>query len=288
MIRFPRTLGGVIPVLVVIWTVSGPPAAADKKEPVWKPVLSAEDSKELVARAKSIVQREISNLNPGARDFKKRLRKIHTTAVFLAVYVQADPQIGKDRTLAALRDTAVQLSQKVGDKPDVAAAKKLADDLGDPKPGIKTKVGAVSLRHFVGKRDRLMYAFRTVQLGGDGIDPQLQDSDALKGERGNGVEKKIQALAAEALSPEALKKQSEELSLMASKVAAISQLVLDWTPNVKKEGRRTPQKWSGFARDMRKAALELATIAKKGTPKEVRAKAGKLNAVCTKCHTIFK
>jgi hypothetical protein len=288
MSSFLHLVGGITLLSAVCWTLSVPSLAAAKKEPVWKPLLSEEDTRELMLRARSMIQRELSDLNPQARDYRGRLKKIHATAVFLAAYAQATPKIAKDKTLAALRDTALQLSQKVGEQPDLAGAKKLAEELGDQKGDAKTKLGAVALYKFVGKREQLMYAFRTRQRGGDGIDPQLQDSKRLKADGGNGVEKKIQALAKRALSKEALKKQSEELTLLAFKVAAVAQLVLDWTPNVKGEGKKSPRSWAGNARELRTRALELAAAAKKGTPKDVKDKAGKLNAVCNKCHTVFK
>ena len=75
---------------------------------------------------------------------------------------------------------------------------------------------------------------------------------------------------------------------MAYKTAAIAQLAQDWTPNVKEEGKKGPKDWLQRSQDMRKFALELAEVAGKGDPQQLRAVARKLDATCDGCHKIYK
>src|SRR5262249_10132311 len=117
----------------------------------------------------------------------------------------------------------------------------------------------------------------------------LRSTPFLRMKSGDGIEKKIEDLGEKELKADELKKQSEELVLMAYKVAAVAQSAVDWAEKIEVQGGdKTQKNWLQWSQEMRKHALELATAAKGGKPAAVYAAAGKLDATCTRCHKVFK
>jgi cytochrome c556 len=281
---------GVALTALGLGTLESAGQAARGKNLVWQPIVSKDAHEELVARCNSIFQRELPNLNQlSARERRKRLKTLRATALFLAALAQSTPEIARDRGLATLRDVALKLYAALDpSNPNLQAANQLTNGLPRPKADPKARLGPVPLTGVTNDREEIMYVFRLRVKGGHGIDPQLQNSPKLRGKGGDGIEEKIKEMTERPLKAQELKQQSEELALLAYKVAAVAQFAEDWTPNIQDAGKKTQKAWRGFSQDMRKFALDLANAAAKGTPQQVNAAAGKLNAVCNRCHGIFK
>jgi hypothetical protein len=275
--------------LGVCFLCSGDSAAQKKNNGAWQVIVPKDENEELVARALSILQKEIGALNPRKpKDLRTSLKRIRATALSLAALTQSGAAIAKDQKLATLRDIALQLNTTAGKK-DINGLKKLAGGLPVQKADPKAKLGPVPLRDAVAEPDNFMTVFRLRMHGGEGLDNDLRSTPDLRLEAGNGIEKKIQSLAEDALKPADLKKQADELVLLAYKTATVAQSALDWGPNIVNAGaKKNQENWLKWAEEMRKHALELAAAAKKGNANAVFAAAGKLDATCARCHKVFK
>jgi hypothetical protein len=282
-----------------VWTVAGimltlgiglffsEGSAGQQKKAAWQPILPKEEYDELVARALSSIQKDMTDIKMlEGKPLKQRLRKVKATGLLIAAFVQSNGAIAKDRKLATLRDAALDLSKAAG-AGNVAAVVGAANALPPQNVNANAKLGPMGLRGFAKDPDDIMWAMRRMAKGGDGLDPDLQSNLRLKGAL-NGVEEKIRELAKKKLTDDKMKKEAEELSLMAYKVAVIGQLSEDWTPKVKNRGKKNQENWATYSSEMRKLALDLAMVAKKGDAKKVFEAAEKLNTNCSACHAIFK
>jgi hypothetical protein len=281
-------VASVLFALAICFLSGGDSSAQKKKNQVWQPILPKAEYDELVARALSGLQKDISDINTLERkELRKRLKKLRATAVLIAALAQSNAGITKDRMLATLRDAALDLNA-AAKKADVAAVVKAAKALPPEKANPAAKLGAVPLGGLLADREDMMTPMNRKAKGGDGLDPDLQTNIRLKGAL-NGIEDKIIQLAKKKLTAAQMKKEAEELSLMAYKVAIIGQFAEDYTPNVKNGGgKKTPESWANWSREMRTLALELAKVAKKGDAAKVQMAADKLNTNCHDCHTAFK
>jgi hypothetical protein len=281
-------LASVLFALAICFLSGGGSSAQKKNNQVWQPILPKAEYDELVARAFSSIQKDVSGINQLAgKELKQRLKKLRATGVLIAALVQSNAGITKDRKLATLRDAALDLNA-AAKKADVAAVVKAANALPPENANPMAKLGAVPLRGVLADREDMMTPMNRKAKGGDGLDPDLQSNLRLKGAL-NGIEEKIIQLAKKKLNAAQMKKEAEELSLMAYKVAVIGQFAEDFTPNVKNGGgKKTPENWAKWSREMRTLALELAKVAKKGDAAKVFKAADKLNTNCHDCHGAFK
>jgi hypothetical protein len=281
-------VAGILLAFGICFFSGGDSAAQKKNNQVWQPILPKEEYDELVARVLSGLQKDIADINMiDGKKLKQRLKKLRATGILIATLVQSNGGIAKDPSLATLRDAALDLNA-AAKAANVAAVVKAANALPPPKANPKAKLAAVPLRGTVADKEDMMTPMKVKGKGGDGLDPDLQSNFRLKGAL-NGVEEKIRELAKKKLPAAQMKKQAEELSLMAYKVAAIAQCAEDYTPRVRnKGGKKTPQNWARWSGQMRTLALELAKVAKKEDAAKVFAVAGKLNTNCNACHGVFK
>jgi cytochrome c556 len=83
-------------------------------------------------------------------------------------------------------------------------------------------------------------------------------------------------------------KQSKDIAQMAERAAAIADIAIHKCPVEKKTGDKDPKDWKQWMEDMRDAAQDLAKAAKAQDPAQVKQTAGKLNAACNACHSVFR
>jgi hypothetical protein len=103
----------------------------------------------------------------------------------------------------------------------------------------------------------------------------------------DGIELKLTALGRDLVSDMKLKKESKALEEMAYRIGGIAHFA-EQCPPAKNKGKATKQKWSEFATGMKESVAEFAKAVQTGSPTEVKKMAGKVNANCNNCHSIFK
>jgi hypothetical protein len=101
------------------------------------------------------------------------------------------------------------------------------------------------------------------------------------------IELKIGALAKKAPTAGDLKSQSDALTEMAYRTAAISLYAQEKAP-AKKAGAKDPKDWKQWSEDLTKSSLELAAAIKKGDAKAINTAAKNANAACNNCHGVFR
>jgi hypothetical protein len=271
--HFGRWAGGVaLPVALVLAAGFGV-AGGDKKSP-WKAILPAETYKELVARAQKTLTEKLAT-----KPDDEGLKSAQVAAALIAAYNLSSPAGNKDQANAALKLADLLKTPKT-----YAQAKKLADDLaagkataGNMEPNINA---------YVDDLGDIMIYFKTKEKGGEGLHPSLQSTPPLKGTL-NGVEAKIAALRKKALTPEKMKKERDEIIVLAGRTATIGAITIAYAP-ARKVGQKDPAIWREFSVNMRDAAAELLEAARKDDPAGVQRAADRLDTSCTQCHSIFR
>jgi hypothetical protein len=161
--------------------------------------------------------------------------------------------------------------QKVADalsKGDMAAAKKDAEEIAK---GIEVE----DVMNLMGMRK----AGAKKAVFGIGKEPGEIKPD--------GIEAKITNISKKALPAGQLEKESDALTEMGYRVAAIAEVAKIKAP-AKDEGAKKKADWLTWADSMKKAADELAEAAKDKKPQEVKTAAAKLNSACNNCHGVFR
>jgi hypothetical protein len=98
----------------------------------------------------------------------------------------------------------------------------------------------------------------------------------------DGIELKLNAIGRDAPGQATVDKEAEALEKMAYRIAAIAEVAMHKAPKEK------TKLWKDWAKDLRKAAPELAAAAKSKSPAEIQKAATKINRSCNNCHTEFK
>jgi len=98
----------------------------------------------------------------------------------------------------------------------------------------------------------------------------------------DGIELKLNAIGRDAPGQATVNKEAAALEKMAYQVAAIAEVAIHKPPKDK------AKLWIGWAKDLRKAAPELAKAAKSKSPAEIQKAATLMTKTCTSCHTEFK
>jgi hypothetical protein len=266
---------GVALALAVL-CLSRPGAAGGGKDTGWKEFLDPKDAKELTDRARKTALGALAG-NPDEDAIKKAQANLLT----IAAYARSIKGGAADRR-GATYQSALELARRLGQKGKLAGVRMSLEknffvfDKGDFN-GDLTKLGVDNAA--------LMEHYKTVGKGGDGIHASLQSNIKLKGTQ-NGIEEKIRTLITKKLPQATLEKESEELALLALRVAAVGELVHEFPP--KKTAKANPAEWRDYAVAMRDAGIELAAAARKKDAEAVFKASTKLNGSCSQCHATFR
>ncbi|MBM4070594.1 MAG: hypothetical protein FJ271_16805 [Planctomycetes bacterium] len=189
-----------------------------------------------------------------AKLIEKNARKAKAAALLIAVY----SQIGQEKN-AARRDTALKLIAAI----DTGKGHKdLADTLRKTKGG--GEAGPVAFNKHL-KLEYLMRAFSSTQVGGFGLEKDLEALGEIKGEL-PGAEK-------------------DKALVVAYKTLAIAYLTHSYLPE-QDEGAKTKKAWLELSKQMHKNSLNLVQAINSG--KGISAASDKLATTCTKCHDVFR
>jgi hypothetical protein len=256
---------------------------------VWKPVVPNKEAKDLVKQSLAAIQKETAGLaGLNGKELKIRMNGIRASAIALAAVIQSTPGLAKDRKLATLRDALLTLSQHA-QAYNLITVGGLGAQLGNLKPNPAANLAPVAVRNFLADPEFIMAAMKVKKKGGEGLHPNLHTVPILATLARNGIEEKIKCLRRRKLTNAQMKKEAEQLALLAYKVAALGQLADDWSPNVRQgRGLKNPRNWQRLSKDMRNDAVQLAIAAGQGKPNAVLAAAKRLDDTCTRCHKVFK
>lgn len=188
----------------------------------------------------------------------KHARVLGAGAIVLALTVSWNLFADEKATMDAVDKLAAALA-----KGDAAAAKKEAEGL--KKADLET----------------LMHLFKLRKSHGFGV------GDKPGAITPDGIELKIGGLAKKTLAGD-LKTQSEAITQLAYRTAALAELTLSRCPIEKKKGEKDPKDWEKWTKSMKEGAMELAKAAKDKDAAKVEAAAKKINNNCQQCHGVFR
>jgi hypothetical protein len=103
------------------------------------------------------------------------------------------------------------------------------------------------------------------------------------GPGGEGIEARFVDLGEEGISPEALKKEAQELRRAARINLVLAEVVRGFAPQKPFQGRGRKE-WERDLEAMKKASAGLLKALDSGSPREVRAAAARINDACNSCH----
>ncbi len=199
----------------------------------------------------------------------KNARRLFAGAVILALGIglmttgsggAADDQAGVKESVQKLADAIV--------KGDAAQAKELAAEIAKSNE-------LDEVMNLMGKRNPKA----PKKAFGVGKQPGSITPD--------GIEVKIQNISKRPMPANQLNKESADLTEMAHRVAAISEIAKLKAPE-KNQGAKKVKDWLEWVDAMRKGADDLAEAAKEKKPDAVKTAAAKLNSVCNTCHGTFR
>jgi hypothetical protein len=259
------------------WCLAGAGSAAPEggKETGWKEFLPAKEAQELTKRSLEEAKAALAD-----KPDEEAIKKAQFHLLSIAAYARSTKGGDKDR-LGQAYQHALRVANLLGQKGKLAEARNLLEkgtaDRGS-FDGDLTKTGAVL-------KD-VMDHYKTKGKGGEGVHPSLQSNIKLKGTQ-NGIEEKIRTLVLKKQTPAVLDKESEELALLAYRIAAVAELTYEFTP-AKKVGKKDPADWRQNSLGMRDAAVELAEAAQKKDAEAVFKASNRLNSACSQCHSTFR
>ncbi len=191
----------------------------------------------------------------------KNARKVKAAALLIATYAQLSPDKGPNPPF--VRDTALKLIAAI-DGGNVKAQKDLAGLLTSKGKASSAEPGPVPLQKHL-KLEYVMRVFSSVQVGGFGLEKDLETLGDTKGEL-TGAEK-------------------DKALNLAYKTAALIHLAHSYVPE-QDEGMKTRKNWLAFSGNTHKAVLDLAEAVNTG--KSISAASDKLAGTCVKCHDVFR
>jgi cytochrome c556 len=268
-----RKVGGAALLAALAWLLSGTGGiAGDAKDDTWKPFVTEAAYKELLTRAVRAIQ---SNLDSKDKD---DLTKAQVDAVRVAA-LSLSARDGNAGHLAAVRQRALLAAGLIKEGKDLAKARNvigaLTEAQGQPSKQVPDLSKLLDFAEF-------MNVYRMKSKGGEGIAPALQSSGPLK--KQNGIEEKLRYLVRKKLAPAKLAMESDELALLAYKMAVDGALTATFAAAQKKDQRD----WREYSLAMRDMAAGLAEAAKKADPEAVQKAAVALENSCTQCHRKFR
>jgi hypothetical protein len=194
--------------------------------------------------------------------FRTWIAGLMLAAVFGLIFISGPSAAqGKKKEVdVAVKEIAEEL--KKGNK---AAAKKLADETAKNLDEISD----------------MMHLFRPRNKGGLGV-----GSTPLPNPAKDGIEVMIRDLARDV--PGGIAKQAAGLQEMGYYIAAMGELANAAVGKAQTgSGKKTKKAWSEMSEDMRTLGVAFAKASGKGA-QDIKTAAGRVNANCNKCHSIFK
>jgi hypothetical protein len=236
---------------------------------------------------KNLVEREAKILKDCLKDKveEETLNRAKLAAVMIAALSLSAENGVK---IAVEHDAALQMAKLLQDKDKIPQARRIADLLTSGKlPTPRNGLVVVNMKKlFGGEVLAMMDHLRPKAKGGDGIAASLQTSAPLKGAL-NGIEDKIRALAKKKMTEANMKKSADEMVPFGYRLAVLAEVTDDFAP-ASKAGKKDPKVWHELSVQMRDSALEMAAASKKKDAAAIFDAAGRLEASCTQCHSIFR
>jgi soluble cytochrome b562 len=190
-----------------------------------------------------------------------------TAVLSLAIGFLAAGSGGAADDKADLRATLQKIADAI-EKKDSDQAKKLAEDVAKNND-------LEDVMHLMSKRDPAGKA----KVFGVGKKPGAIQPD--------GIEAKVQNMGKRALPQKQIDKESADLTEMAYRIAAISE-VAHAKPPEKEDAKKKKKDWLEWSADMKKNALALAEAAQAKKPTEIKNAVANLNTTCNTCHGVFR
>jgi hypothetical protein len=100
------------------------------------------------------------------------------------------------------------------------------------------------------------------------------------------IDLKLNKMGKDLLTREELAREAPDLIKMAEVVKATAEVAAFQCPVKVKMGDKDPETWKAYCADMARFAGELSAALKEGDRQTVKAKARKLYATCTGCHSV--
>jgi hypothetical protein len=275
-----RKTGAVVAGLVAgaMLLLAGP-GRTGGKDARWKKFLPGNAYKELVDREVLILQGSLNNPDENSLNRAKL-----ATVMIIGLSRSLEMKLKGE---ASIDPVALAIAKLLNGKGKIAEARKLIDELKNPKGKGDLKVKEVNLQKvFGGDVLAMMDHLRPKAKRGDGLATSLQTSAPLKGAL-NGIEEKVRALAKKKMTEANMKKSADEMVLLGYRLAVLAEVTDDFAPAVK-AGNKDPKAWNEFSVEMRDSALEMAAASKKKDAAAVFDAAGRLEASCIKCHSVFR
>lgn len=205
----------------------------------------------LVKQDAAFIQKTLAK----AKLTEKNARKAKAAALLIAAYAQ----IGQDKN-PQRRNIALKLIAAIDDG---KGHKELAGLLDKNLKSGGEEVPVSFNKHL--KLEYLMRAFSSAQVGGFGLEKDLEALGDLKGN-----------LAGE---------EKDKALVVAYKSLTIAYLAHSYLPE-QDEGKKTKKAWLDFSAKMHKDSQKLVDAVSSGSG--VSAAADKLSTTCTKCHDVFR
>jgi N-acetylglucosamine kinase-like BadF-type ATPase len=158
--------------------------------------------------------------------------------------------------------------------------KKIAEAIKKGDKTEATKIAKTAAKDIEDIHD-VMHLFKPRNKKGLGVGEKAGANPAK-----DGIEVALRDLARDV--PAGVAKQAEALETTGYWVAALAELSIakGW-PDADK-GKKTKKAWTGWSEDMRDAGIAFAKASASKGGQEIKTAAGKLNASCNNCHSVFK
>jgi hypothetical protein len=160
------------------------------------------------------------------------------------------------------------------------ATLKVADLIAKKNYGAATTEAKAAAKK-VDDLEKVMTTLKLRSQGGVGVGPK---PGALTPD---GIEAKLINMGRRALPEKDLNTQAAALTQAADILAAVAEIAIAKGPP-KVGGKKKPEDWATWSKDMRDAALGMRGAVEQKKPAEVKDWVVKLNTSCNNCHAIWK
>jgi hypothetical protein len=177
--------------------------------------------------------------------------------------------------------TANQSSGASADDETNKAINNVADLLAKGDMAGATKAAKEAAKAANGDIEEIMHAFKLRTKSGIGIGTKANPGAP------DGIEKKIDSIVRDGITPALLKKEGEALTRTGYVIAAVGHIAVAAAP-AKDEGKKKSSDWVEWSKNMVKSSEAFTTAAKSMSAAELKAAASKIKQSCDSCHAVFK
>jgi cytochrome c556 len=132
-----------------------------------------------------------------------------------------------------------------------------------------------------GDIESVMHAFKLRTKSGIGVGAKAGTVTP------DGIEKKIDALVRDGITPANLKKEGEALTRAGYVIGAVGHVAVAAAP-AKDEGKKKASDWIEWSKGMIKGSEDFSAAAKASNVAELKKAASKIKQSCDSCHSVFK